>query len=99
MEIVLLDNIGTWIGVIILGLLIGVIMRLISVRRQKDFGDAAGAVILMWALVHVTNIMFYPAATIYTPITAMSIVAILCPVSTFMVIGFLVMHLVMKLKG
>ena len=98
MEIALFQNIGAWIGVIIVGLLLGVVVRLMAVRRQKDFRDAIGAVLLMWALIHASNIVVYPAGTIYTPITAMSIVAILCPVSTFMIIGFLVMHLVVKWK-
>ena len=99
MEIALFQNIGAWIGVIIVGLLIGVVVRFLAVRRQKDFRDAIGAVLLMWALIHACNIVVYPPGTIYTPITAMSLVAILSPVCTFMIIGFLVTHLVVKLKN
>ena len=98
-EIALLQNIGPWKYAIILGLVTGVVMRLMGVRRQKDFGDSMVAVLLMWVLIHTTNIVVYPSGTIYTPTLALSVVATLCPVTTFMVIGFVITHLVVKLKG
>ena len=98
MEIALFQNMRAWIGVIILGLLVGLFVRLLAVRRKKDFGDAVGAVALIWLLIHAANVVVYPVGTIYTPITAMSIVAVLGPITTFMVLGFLVTHLVMVMN-
>ena len=98
-EIALLQNIGRWKYAIILGLVTGIVMRLMGVRRQKDFGDAMVAVLLMWILIHSTNIFIYPSGTIYTPTLALSIIATLCPVTTFMLIGFVLTHVVVKITG
>ena len=95
-EIAMLQNLDSWKLVIITGILLGILIRTMGVRRQKDFKDTFVAVVFMWGLIHATNLLNYPSGTVYRRTLALSVIAVFCPVTTFMVLGFLLMHLIKK---
>ena len=96
MEISMFQNFDlSWLIIAIMGISAGIILRIVAVKRQQDFKDSTIAVVIMCLLMHAPNFMS-PMESGTRKFLTLSIVATLAPVTTFMVVGFLLMHLSKK---
>ena len=97
LEISMFQNFDlSWLIIAVMGISLGVIIRILAVKRQQDFKDTMIAVIIMCLLMHAPNFIS-PMENGTRKFLTVSIVATLAPVTTFMVIGFLMTHFVIKL--
>lgn len=82
-------------GLVIVGLLVGVVLRNFAVRRRDEFRDVLVGLFVIWLGFHIIN---YFAQTRVNMIV-LSMLSCLAPVSTFAIISFLLVHTVKILKG
>jgi len=88
----------SWTGFILVGLLLGVFIRLFAVRRKSEFKGVFTGICCIWFGLHIINLLFVTNGITGLATLLMSALSALAPVSTFMVFGFLLTHMVKSVK-
>ncbi len=88
----------SWAGFVLIGLLLGLFLRLFAVRRKSEFRGTFTGLAIVWSGLHICSYISAAQKAAGLPTLLLSVVASLSPVSTFTLIGFLLMHLVKKVK-
>lgn len=88
----------SWAGFALIGLLLGLFLRLYAVRRKSEFKGTFTGLVIIWFVLHISSYISETGTAAGLPILLLSAVASLSPVSTFMIIGFLLTHMVKKVK-
>ena len=96
MEIAMVNNWTSWLLVALLGLSIGCLFRL---KAKRDIKDNFVAILIMWTLTHAISFVNAPSGYGMMPVLSLSVIAMLSPVTTFMLIGFVLTHVVVKITG
>ena len=89
----------SWITTVIVGIAIGVILGRFAVRRKDEFKDAFVALTVIWTLFHLYNVIFVTKGPAEFSVLMSSFMAALSPVSTFILLGFMAVCAVRKIKG
>lgn len=85
-------------GFVVIGLLLGMFIRLYAVRRKSEFKDTFTGLCIIWLGLHICSYLVFAIGLRNMAILLLSAIASLSPVSTFMVIGFLLTHIYKKVK-
>ena len=88
----------SWTGFILVGLLLGVFIRLFAVRRKSEFKGVFTGISCIWLLLHIISMIFVASGITGLATLLMSALSALAPVSTFVVFGFLLTHMVKSVK-
>ena len=85
-------------GFVLVGLLLGLFLCLYAVRRKSEFKDTLIGLIIIWFGLHICSYLFFTRGPTSLTTLFLSALSSLSPVSTFMVIGFILTHMIKKVK-